>query len=65
MIDGMMILVAGALLVTPGLITDISGFLLLVPLVREQIRAWLKKMIEKKVRNGYIQVNVRDPHDFQ
>ncbi len=65
MIDGVMILVAGALLVTPGLITDISGFLLLVPLVREQVRVWLKKILEKKVRSGYIQVNVQSPHDFQ
>ena len=31
MIDGVMILIAGAVLVTPGLITDIFGFLLLIP----------------------------------
>ena len=65
MIDGVMILVAGALLVTPGLITDTVGFLLLVPFVREQIRIWLKKKIEQKISNGYIQVNVRGPHNFQ
>jgi len=59
MIDGVMILVAGALLVTPGLITDVSGFLLLVPFVREQIRFWLKRKLEEKVRNGYVQVDVR------
>ncbi|MEN7973217.1 MAG: FxsA family protein [Verrucomicrobiota bacterium] len=58
MIDGVMILVAGALLVTPGIITDLTGFLLLVPLVREQIRGWLKTKFEEKVRNGYVQVNV-------
>ncbi|MEN8253900.1 MAG: FxsA family protein [Verrucomicrobiota bacterium] len=58
MIDGVMILVAGALLVTPGLITDLSGFLLLIPFVREKIRFWLKKKLEEKVRGGYIQVNV-------
>jgi len=65
MIDGVMILVAGALLVTPGLITDVSGFLLLIPFMREKIRFWLKKKLEEKVRSGYIQVNVRDSHDFQ
>lgn len=58
MIDGVMILVAGALLVTPGLITDVSGFLLLIPFVREQIRFWLKKKLEEKVRGGYVQVHV-------
>ena len=58
MIDGVMILMAGALLVTPGLITDVSGFLLLIPFVREKIRFWLKKKLEDKVRSGYIEVNI-------
>lgn len=61
MIDGVMILVAGAFLVTPGLITDASGFLLLIPAVREQLRSWLKRTLEEKVRKGYMQVNVN--HD--
>jgi UPF0716 protein FxsA len=59
MIDGVMILMSGALLVTPGLITDVSGFLLLIPFVRKQIRFWLKKKIEDKLRSGYIQVNIK------
>ncbi len=59
MIDGVMVLLAGALLVTPGLITDVAGFLLLIPFTREQIRIWLKKKIEEKVQGGYIQVNVK------
>ena len=33
-IDGVMILVAGLLLLTPGLISDTCGFLLLVPRIR-------------------------------
>lgn len=37
---GAMILVAGALLITPGFLTDVIGFLLLVPAVREQLRLW-------------------------
>ena len=64
MIDGVMILVAGALLVTPGLITDTAGFLLLVPQVRERIRFWLRKKLERKVREGYIQVHMKRPDDF-
>ena len=35
---GAMILLAGAFLLTPGLLTDATGFLLLVPAVRETIR---------------------------
>jgi UPF0716 protein FxsA len=65
MMDGVMILIAGALLVTPGLITDIVGFSLLVPFVRERIRFWLQKKLEQKMRSSYIQVNVNRPDDFQ
>ena len=57
MMDGIMILVSGALLVTPGMITDVAGFLLLIPFIREKIRFWLKKKLEEKVRSGYVQVN--------
>jgi len=65
MMDGVMILVAGALLVTPGLITDGAGFALLVPFLREKIRDWLRKKIEAKVRNGYVQVHYQQPRDSQ
>lgn len=37
---GAMILVAGALLLTPGFLTDAVGFALLVPQVREALRTW-------------------------
>ena len=59
MIDGVMILLAGALLVTPGLITDVAGFLLLIPFVREKIRFWIKKKLEEQIRSGYVQVHVK------
>lgn len=39
-VHGAMILVAGALLLTPGFLTDLVGFLLLVPGVRETMRQW-------------------------
>ena len=37
---GAMILLAGAFLLTPGLMTDAAGFILLIPAVREAIRRW-------------------------
>jgi UPF0716 protein FxsA len=63
MIDGVMILVAGAFLITPGLITDTVGFLLLVPFIRTQIRFWIKRKLEEKIRNGSVQINVNDHRD--
>lgn len=38
---GLALLVAGFLLITPGFFTDTLGFLLLVPLVRKTLGAWL------------------------
>ena len=35
--NGILILLAGALLMTPGLITDLMGILLLLPLVRRMV----------------------------
>jgi UPF0716 protein FxsA len=39
MADGVLILVAGALLLSPGFVTDIFGILLLLPPVRAAIRS--------------------------
>lgn len=40
-VDGVCLLVAGAFLLTPGLLTDTAGFLLLVPGFRRGIAHWL------------------------
>lgn len=45
MAHGAMILVAGALLLTPGFLTDGIGFALLVPGIRETLRRFLAKRI--------------------
>ncbi len=55
LLDGMMILVAGALLVTPGLLTDAAGFFLLVPVSRAIVRGLLKAWIGKKIKAGQMQ----------
>ncbi|HXF52917.1 MAG TPA: FxsA family protein [Hyphomicrobiaceae bacterium] len=39
--DGVMLLLAGALLLTPGLITDAAGLLLLVPMFRRRMASWV------------------------
>ena len=42
MIDALLVLVAGVLLITPGLITDACGFLLILPPVRALVRRIVK-----------------------
>ncbi len=41
MMEGMMLAVGGALLITPGFITDTLGFLCLIPPTRRAMIAWL------------------------
>lgn len=47
-VHGAMILIAGALLLTPGFVTDVVGLLLLVPSVREALRRWGAKRIRSR-----------------
>jgi UPF0716 protein FxsA len=49
MVDGMLILVAGAVLITPGVITDALGFCLLIPFVRARIRRSLRRYFEHRI----------------
>ncbi len=48
-LDGIMILVAGALLITPGILTDVFGFLFLIPKTRGYFKLWLKVRFMKYV----------------
>jgi UPF0716 protein FxsA len=57
LISGAMILVAGALLLTPGFFTDIIGFLMVIPVSRKYIGDIIKKYIEKKMTNDEIHIN--------
>ncbi|HJV08310.1 MAG TPA: FxsA family protein [Acidimicrobiales bacterium] len=52
--DGVMILFAGALLMSPGFLTDIFGIALLLPPVRAVVRAALMKQAAR--RAGIIRV---------
>ena len=56
MLDGLMILIGGLLLATPGLITDTIGFLLLIPVIRNEIRQWMRRKLEQKLKDGAIEV---------
>ena len=48
LVHGAMILVAGALLLTPGFLTDLTGFALLVPGVREALRGWFVTRLQSR-----------------
>jgi len=52
LIDGLLILIAGAVLLTPGLITDALGFLLLVPQGRAVVRKMIAARLEQRTVAG-------------
>ena len=52
LIDGLLLLVAGALLITPGLLTDLFGLIILIPLTRKPIREWVKRRLNLMMQRG-------------
>ncbi len=55
LVDGVLILFAGALLVTPGFVTDAAGILLLLPPVRLALRTNARRRLAR--RTGVIEVD--------
>jgi UPF0716 protein FxsA len=56
LLDGLAILVGGAFLLTPGILTDVAGFLLLLPPTRRWVQRRVRKRIEKGLEEGTIRV---------
>lgn len=48
-LDGAMVLISGALLLTPGFITDIIGLMLVIPASRDIIKPIIMKYIKSKI----------------
>ena len=51
--DGAMIIVGGALLLTPGFITDVFGLILLIPPTRAIVRAFLSRVVGGRTRMAW------------
>ena len=52
--DGVLILYSGILLLTPGLLTDIIGFMGLIPLTRNLLKRWVKAKVEDIISQGKV-----------
>lgn len=48
LVDGILILFAGALMLTPGFFTDVFGIALMIPAVRSALRAVASKQLGKR-----------------
>ena len=58
LMDGVLILIGAALLLTPGFLTDVLGFSLLVPVTRSAYRKLLRRWVRRKMQRGDVFVTV-------
>ena len=58
LVDGLLILIAAAVLVTPGVLTDAFGFLCLMPAFRGALRNALLRRFERAVKEELVHVSL-------
>jgi UPF0716 protein FxsA len=52
LIQGAIILAGGIFLLTPGFVTDIIGFIFLIPVSRRVVKKYLLKWLKRKIKEG-------------
>ncbi len=57
LVDGALILVAGAVLMTPGVLTDALGFFCLIPAGRKRLKSYLSRRFERAVKSGNLETS--------
>jgi len=58
MVEGLLIFVAGAVLMTPGVLTDAFGFFCLIPAGRRLLKTYLARRFERAVHTGDVKVSL-------
>lgn len=58
--DGVLVLIGAVLLITPGILTDTTGFLLLIPVTRELFKKYLKVWVNKRIKSGQMVYYTQD-----
>lgn len=61
--DGLCLVIAGVLLLTPGFVTDAVGFLLFLPFIRAMLRIWIWTLLARS-GNSKIWVNAEHSGPF-
>lgn len=64
LLDGIAVLIGGAFLLTPGILTDLTGFALLFPPTRHRIQRWARRRMERGLSEGTIRVATMGPGGF-
>lgn len=55
-IDGVLVIAGGALLMAPGVLTDLVGFAFLIPPTRKRIAALVRRAVDRRIARGSIHV---------
>lgn len=63
LVNGLCVLIGGALLLTPGIITDVIGFSLIIPITRIIYRNWIIKILNNAINRGSVNVFYTDIND--
>jgi UPF0716 protein FxsA len=57
MVDGVLIFVAGILLIIPGVLTDLFALVLLIPYTRTLFKRWLRRRFDRMVATRNIRLH--------
>jgi UPF0716 protein FxsA len=57
MVDGVLILVGGILLITPGVLTDLFAVVLLIPYTRTIFKRWLRRRFDRMIAAGNVRLH--------
>jgi UPF0716 protein FxsA len=66
MVDGVLIFVAGILLIIPGVLTDLFALILLIPYTRTIFKRWLRRRFDRMIATGNVRLRYygRSENDF-
>ncbi len=53
-LDGLLVFAGGVVLLTPGILTDLWGFAMLVPLTRRWFKRWLRKIFDRMIQQQHM-----------
>ncbi len=56
LLDGLLIFLAGMVLLTPGFLTDIAGLLMLLPVTRDMFKRWLRTKFDQWRQSPHVQI---------
>jgi len=59
LLNGLCVLVGGVMLLTPGILTDTFGFILVFPVTRQMVKLYLKDKLRKMMEEGKVNLYFR------